>query len=61
MKIHRPALATQTQNQSLLYATHQLATPIGIVANSAHHRGSAMSAINPSTVNNAQKIFFCIE
>ena len=60
MKIHRPTLAIETQNQSLRYATHQLNTPIGIVANSAHHKGSAMSAINPRTANSAQKIFRCI-
>src|ERR1700693_5997826 len=46
-------------NQSVRYAKHQLAIPIGIVAASAHHSGKAMSAISPNTVNVAQKIFFC--
>jgi hypothetical protein len=47
-------------NQSVRYANHQLAIPIGIVAASAHHNGSAISAISPSSANVAQKIFFCI-
>jgi hypothetical protein len=46
-------------NQSDRYANHQLATPIGIVAASAHHSGNAISAAIPSSANVAQKIFFC--
>ena len=43
------------QNQSLRYATHQLAKIIGIVAPSAHHRGSMTSANRPSAVKVIQK------
>jgi hypothetical protein len=45
------------QNQSLLYATHQLMQPIGMAAPSAHQTGSAKSAISPKTANVSQKIF----
>ncbi len=45
------------QNQSLRYATHQLATPMGIVATSAHQSGRTKSASRPRMVNTIQKIF----
>ena len=48
------------QNQSLLYATHQLATRIGIVAANAQYSGKTTSAIRPSIVNTPQKTFFSI-
>jgi hypothetical protein len=47
------------QNQSLRYATHQLAYTMGIVANTAHQKGSVKSATRPNPVNVSQKIFFC--
>jgi hypothetical protein len=55
MKHHELA----AQNQSLLYATHQLAYAIGIVAKRAHQKGSARSATKPNPPNVSQKIFFC--
>jgi len=45
-----------TQNQSLLYATHQLTTQIGMVAANAHQSGSTKSAMSPRSVNTIQKI-----
>ena len=51
---------TEAQNQSLRYATHQLITPIGIVATSAHHNGNAKSATTPKTVKAVQNTFRCI-
>jgi hypothetical protein len=46
------------QNQSLLYATHQLTTAIGMVATKAHQSGRTKSAISPSRMKTIQKIFF---
>jgi len=46
------------QNHSLLYATHQLTTAIGMVATSPHQIGRRKSAISPRRINTIQKIFF---
>ena len=48
------------QNQSLLYATHQLTYKIGIVAPKAHQSGKVKSASSPNSVNTIQNIFFSI-
>ena len=43
------------QNQSLRYAIHQLAKPIGIVASSAHQIGKTRSATIPRAMKTSQK------
>jgi hypothetical protein len=48
------------QNQSLRYATHQLNTPMGIVANKDHKMGMVRSAISPSATKVVQKTLRCI-
>ena len=48
-----------TQNQSLRYATHQLAYPMGMVAKTAHQNGSDKSATKPNPPNVSQKTFRC--
>lgn len=57
----RPHMARRVcgcdQNQSLLYATHQLAKAMGIVASRAHQMGNIKSAIRPSTVKTIQNTF----
>ena len=54
----RPIAHLEAQNQSLLYATHQLTYKIGIVAPKAHQRGRVKSASNPKRVKTIQNIFF---
>jgi|GEM_PF-6102385 len=51
-------LPSPPQNQSLLYATHQLTYKIGIVAPKAHQSDSVKSASSPNSVNTIQNIFF---